>query len=127
MTAEQIISIVLTAFLGGSGLVGMAFWLWKRVIEKRDKKTEEARAAAAAKEAEELAKKEDTREQIQYLVDHGKVVDATLKAMASENTLQCYCLLACLRGLAEQGCNGPVHDGIDKLEKYLNQKAHGEV
>lgn len=127
MTAEQIISIVLTAFLGGSGLVGMAFWLWKRVIEKREKKAEEARAAAAAEAAEELAKKEDTREQIKYLVDHGKVVDATLKAMASENTLQCYCLLACLRGLAEQGCNGPVHDGIDKLEKYLNQKAHGEV
>ncbi len=90
-------------------------------------KAEEAKAAAAAEAAEELAKKEDTREQIKYLVDHGKVVDATLKAMASENTLQCYCLLACLRGLAEQGCNGPVHDGIDKLEKYLNQKAHGEV
>ena len=83
MTAEQIISIVLTAFLGGSGLVGMAFWLWKRVIEKREKKAEEAKAAAAAEAAEELAKKEDTREQIKYLVDHGKVVDATLKAMVS--------------------------------------------
>ena len=47
MTAEQIISIVLTAFLGGSGLVGMAFWLWKRVIEKREKK------AAAQKPSEE--------------------------------------------------------------------------
>ena len=127
MTAEQIISIVLTAFLGGSGLVGMAFWLWKRALEKRDKQAEEVKEAEAKKAAEEQNKMDETREQIKYLVDHGEVVDATLKAMATENTLQCYCLLSCLRGLAEQGCNGPVHDGIDKLEKYLNQKAHGEV
>ena len=30
--------------------------------------------------------------------------------------------LACLKGLAEQDCNGPVHDGIDRMEKYLNKK-----
>lgn len=35
-----------------------------------------------------------------------------------------YALLACLKGLAEQGCDGPVHDAIDKLEKHLNLKAH---
>lgn len=127
MSTQEIIAAVLTALLGGSGLVGMAFWLWKRALEKRDKRAEEVKEAEAKKAAEEQNKMDETREQIKYLVDHGEVVDATLKAMATENTLQCYCLLSCLRGLAEQGCNGPVHDGIDKLEKYLNQKAHGEV
>lgn len=33
-------------------------------------------------------------------------------------------VLACLQGHREQGCNGPVTKGIEKLENYLNQKAH---
>ena len=32
--------------------------------------------------------------------------------------------LACLKGLKEQGCNGPVSAALDKLEKHLNQAAH---
>ena len=35
-----------------------------------------------------------------------------------------YGLLACLKGLKEQGCNGPVTDGINKIEKHLNKQAH---
>lgn len=41
-----------------------------------------------------------------------------------EQTLLTYGVLACLKGLKEQGCNGPVTNAIDKIEKYLNQKAH---
>ena len=33
-------------------------------------------------------------------------------------------VLAALKGLAEQGCDGPVHDAIDTLEKHLNIQAH---
>lgn len=33
---------------------------------------------------------------------------------------------ACLQGLAEQGCNGTVHDALDKLERHLNKAAHGQ-
>lgn len=33
-------------------------------------------------------------------------------------------VLSCLRGLKEQGCDGPVLEGIDKIEKFLNKKAH---
>ena len=53
-------------------------------------------------------------------------IDSTIHSMQEEQTLQCYCILACLKGLAEQGCNGPVHDGIDRMEKYLNKKAHNQ-
>ena len=45
-------------------------------------------------------------------------------AMKQEQTLIVYGLLACLKGLKEQGCNGPVTEAINKIEKHLNQKAH---
>lgn len=50
-----------------------------------------------------------------------------IKDIQEEQTLLCYGIRACLRGLAEQGCDGPVHDALDKLDKHLNQKAHRET
>lgn len=47
-----------------------------------------------------------------------------MDAMKQEQTLIVYGLLACLKGLKEQGCNGPVTEAINKIEKHLNQKAH---
>ena len=43
-----------------------------------------------------------------------------------EQTLICYGVLACLKGLKEQGCNGPVTAALEKMEKHLNQAAHQE-
>lgn len=51
--------------------------------------------------------------------------DKEIKEIREEQTLLTYGILACLRGLKEQGCNGPVTEAIDKIEKHLNQKAHG--
>lgn len=47
-----------------------------------------------------------------------------IAAIKEEQTLLVYGVLACLKGLSEQGCNGPVTEAINKYEKYLNQKAH---
>ena len=33
-------------------------------------------------------------------------------------------ILACLKGLQEKGCNGPVTETANEIERYLNQKAH---
>ncbi len=33
-------------------------------------------------------------------------------------------MLACLKGLQEQGLNGPVTAGIAEIEEYINRKAH---
>ena len=33
-------------------------------------------------------------------------------------------VLACLKGLKEQGCNGPVTEGINQIEDYLMKKSH---
>ena len=47
-----------------------------------------------------------------------------MEATNQELTLLVYGVLACLKGLKEQGCNGPVTEAINKIEKHLNQKAH---
>lgn len=70
-----------------------------------------------------------------HWMDRQKQQDADIKAlrdthntdmdaMKQEQTLLVYGILACLKGLKEQGCNGPVTEAINKIEKHLNQKAH---
>lgn len=56
-----------------------------------------------------------------------KTHDQDMETIQYEQTLMIYGILASLKGLSEQGCNGPVTEAIDKIEKYLNQKAHGEI
>jgi Na+/melibiose symporter-like transporter len=60
-------------------------------------------------------------EEIQKLKKHH---EDDVKSIKEEQTLLVYGVLACLKGLQEQGCNGSVTQTIDKFEKYLNQKAH---
>ena len=52
--------------------------------------------------------------------------DEIIKDIQSEQTLLTYGVLACLKGLHEQGANGPVTEAIDKIEKHINQRAHGQ-
>ena len=48
------------------------------------------------------------------------------RAIQEELTLLTYGVLACLKGLKEQGCNGPVTEAVNKIEKHLNTKAHNQ-
>lgn len=57
-------------------------------------------------------------------VERDKKQDRELTAIRKEQTLICYGVLACLKGLKEQGCDGPVTAALDKLEKHLNETAH---
>ena len=50
--------------------------------------------------------------------------DDEIKALKEEQTVICYGVLAALKGLREQGCNGPVTKAIEEMEKHLNKKAH---
>lgn len=59
-------------------------------------------------------------------VERNRRQDEELKAIRREQTLICYGVLACLKGLKEQGCNGPVTAALDKLERHLNRAAHDE-
>lgn len=51
--------------------------------------------------------------------------DKLIKDIQDEQSILTYGVLACLKGLKEQGCNGPVSEAINKIEKHLNEKAHG--
>lgn len=57
-------------------------------------------------------------------VQRSKRQHEELKAIRQEQTLICYGLLACLQGLKEQGCNGPVTEAMNRIEEHLNQAAH---
>lgn len=50
--------------------------------------------------------------------------DEDIKAIKDEQTLLTYGVLACLKGLKEQGCDGPVTTAIDQIEKHINKQAH---
>lgn len=50
--------------------------------------------------------------------------DTIINDILEEQTLLTYGVLACLKGLKEQGADGPVIEAIDKIEKHMNQKAH---
>lgn len=50
--------------------------------------------------------------------------EADMTRVNEENTLICYALSACLNGLQQLGANGDVTIAKDKLDKFLNQKAH---
>ena len=47
-----------------------------------------------------------------------------MKESREERQLMIYGLLACLKGLKEQGCNGPVTEAINQIEKHINKQAH---
>lgn len=57
-------------------------------------------------------------------VDKQKQQDEEIKAVKEEQQIIIYGVLACLKGLHEQGANGPVTDAINRIEKHLNQAAH---
>ncbi len=50
-----------------------------------------------------------------------------IKKLKHENALICYALSACLDGLIQLGANHNVPIVKDKLDKYINQTAHGQT
>ena len=80
-----------------------------RWFDQQEKQTTDIAALKAKHEADMKAMKQILAEDM-----HG---------INEEQTLLTYGILACLK---EQGCNGPVSEAINKIEKYLNKKAHGD-
>ena len=53
-----------------------------------------------------------------------QVLAEDMQGINREQQLLTYGVLACLKGLQEKGCNGPVTEAIDRIETYLNKQAH---
>ena len=60
------------------------------------------------------------------VIDRQKEQDRDLAASREERTLLTFGVLACLKGLKEQGCNGPVTEAIGKIEGHINRAAHNQ-
>ena len=50
--------------------------------------------------------------------------DSDIKAIKEEQSILTKGVLACLKGLKEQGCNGPVTEAINDIEDHINKQAH---
>jgi len=50
--------------------------------------------------------------------------DKDNKSIKEEQSILTKGVLACLKGLKEQGCNGPVTEAIEDIEEYVNKQAH---
>ena len=50
--------------------------------------------------------------------------DDDIKGIKEEQSILVKGVLACLKGLHEQGCDGPVDDAIGKIEEHINRQAH---
>lgn len=50
--------------------------------------------------------------------------DEDIKSIKEEQKVLTTGVLACLKGLKEQGCDGPVTDAIFSIENHLNKEAH---
>ena len=84
-----------------------------RWFDKQDKQTNDIDALKTQHNADVKAIKEELAKDMQVINE--------------EQTLLTYGILACLKGLSEQGCNGPVTEAISKIEKHLNQRAHNQI
>ena len=115
-----------TIILGGSLLaaisafVALAWKLFKWINHQKEQDVEIAKNKAhTEKEIKRVEQKVD--DEIRKLRNR-HIKDQS--GIQEEQTLVIYGLLACLKGLAEQGCDGPVSEAIDKIEKHINLKAH---
>lgn len=52
--------------------------------------------------------------------------DKEIRRLNEENTILCHGISACLDGLIQLGANHDVPKVKQKLDNYLNQKAHGQ-
>lgn len=50
--------------------------------------------------------------------------DEDIKSIKEEQKVLTTGVLACLKGLKEQGCDGPVTEAIYSIEEHLNKEAH---
>lgn len=57
-------------------------------------------------------------------VQRQKEQDEQIEGIQEEQAILTYGILACLKGLHEQGVNDAVTEAIAKIEEHLNEKAH---
>lgn len=122
VTYETIITA--GSVLGALAAFGALAW---KVFKWVDHQKEQDIEIAAIKAAHERDIKELRAKHDNDMRGSKANSDAAVKAIQEEQTLVVYGLLACLKGLSEQGCDGPVAEAIDKIDSHLNKRAHSQI
>lgn len=104
---KAIASVITALTVIGSALVAVVKWYLK---QKKLEKDFENQKEVNQQKLDEL-REEHVRD---------------IRKIEEEACLHTYGILACLKGLQEKGCNGPVTEAIDKFEKYINKRAHDQ-
>ncbi len=68
--------------------------------------------------------KKSISDRIDKLEERTTILEQDSKTNKEENTILLKGQLACLKGLKEQGCDGPVTISINEIESYLLRQAH---
>ena len=50
--------------------------------------------------------------------------EESIKEIKKEQSILTKGVLACLKGLHDKGCNGPVTHAINEIEEHINEEAH---
>jgi len=108
LTTQNIITL--------GAVIGSLMVLW-RLLVKLVKKTEEG---------EKLAKRVSTLEEEHQkdIKELAKKSEGDYLSIKAEQAICIFGILAALKGLHEQGCNGPVTEAIEKIEAHINRRAH---
>ena len=97
----------------------------KEKIDEQSEKTLEKRLGGIEKEVKEINEKLDRDYKRINLMEAQIEKTKTAQANTSEELeIIMRALLGVLRGLQEQGTNGPTKDAEAEIQEYLNKKAH---
>lgn len=102
ITIGQIVQVFGTLTILAGFFLGIYKFIKKIILDKIQKNTEDIK-------------------QLQNIVDKMKEEQGNSK---EERLILLQGVLACLKGLKEQGCNGPVTQAIKDIEAYIISKSH---
>lgn len=112
---------IAVAILGGSAGAAIVAGVFSLITYKMKRKDEVSdREDKQETDAIEALRRKETAD-IQAL---RKQHEDDIAAIKRELEVLVHGMLASLKGLQEQGCNGPVTEEIGKIEEYLNKEAH---
>ena len=128
----EFLQTIITCGFGAAIATGVMSIIQYKIKRKDTKEDEEDQ------QTKDIRKLKDEigelRKEISGLREYHKTdMDATrrreteeLQDIKDELCVLSYAMLAALSGLKQQGCNGDVTEAHTRLEKHLNQQAHGQ-
>lgn len=108
LTMQNVITVA--SFTAAAVLLIQRFAKGVRWFDKQEQQTTDIQALKSQHEADVEMLENELAEEI-------RKTNAELQILTRG-------ILACLKGLQEKGCNGPVTETANEIESYLNKKAH---